>query len=101
VRSMREILVSNRRQPTSTIGEAIGYLHSSVDDFKWAVERLGDERFAKEVLDTPQRGKIPAWRLCVFTLEHHIHHLMELHLCLKVLGVNADTWTLYVGEKKS
>ena len=100
VNSIREIVLSNRRHPSSTVGEAVGYLHSSVDDFKWAVERLGEERFAKEILNTPQRGKIPAWRFCAFTLEHHIHHVMELHLCLKFLGVDVDTRTLYVGEKK-
>jgi len=97
LKSMREILISNRRHPSSTREEAIGLLREARNEFSSAVIGIGDERFHDGVLDTPQRGKIAAWRFCVFVVEHHIHHLMELHISLKMLGVAVNTKTLYVG----
>lgn len=95
--TMREIMVANRNQRSFTIEEAIARLNTSVVQFKSAVERLGEEQFQNEMLDTPQRGRMYYWRYCAFALEHHIHHLMELHLNLKVLGVDVNTKSLYVG----
>jgi uncharacterized damage-inducible protein DinB len=95
MKSMREILVANRRHPSSTVDNAVAHLSTSVAAFKKVVEGLGDMRFQTGMLDTPQKGSIYYWRYCVFLLEHHIHHLMELHLCLRVLGVNVNSATLY------
>jgi len=95
LRSMREILVSNRRQESSTVDEAIVLFHSCLQDFKAAVGSLGDEQFRQEMIDTPQKGRMLYWRYAAFAVEHHIHHLMELHLVLKALGVKVHTGTLY------
>jgi uncharacterized damage-inducible protein DinB len=95
LKSLREILISNRRQPSFSVEEAISSLHSSITDFSSAVIRLGDDGFQNGMLDTPQLGRIPAWRFCFFAVEHHIHHLMELHIALKFIGVKVNTRTLY------
>jgi len=96
LKSLREIFVANRRQPSSTVDEAVASLTSEVSAFKGVVGRLGEEKFQNGMLDTPQKGRVPYWRYCAFALEHHIHHLMELHISLKVLGVKVNTGTLYV-----
>jgi hypothetical protein len=97
VRSIREILIANRYHPISNVDEAVHFLRASVSEFKKSVEQFGDMRFQTAILDTPQRGMILAWKFCLFVMEHHIHHLMELHIALKCLGVQVNTRTLYVG----
>jgi len=99
LKSMREIFVANRRQASSGPEEAIQLLATCVSDFKAAIQKLGDERFQNGLVDTPQKGRIPYWRYAAFALEHHIHHLMELHMCLKLLGVKVNTGTLYTASR--
>jgi uncharacterized damage-inducible protein DinB len=96
-KSMREIMVANRRQPSVGVDEGIRFLQSSVSTFENAVGRLSDDQFQSALLDTPQKGRVSYWRYCAFALEHHIHHLMEMHVCLRVLGVDVNTKSLYVG----
>lgn len=98
VRSMREIMVANRHQESATVEEAVRQMRSVVPMFKAAVEALDEDQFQNAMLDTPQKGRTFYWRYCAFALEHHIHHLMELHLNLKVLGVRVNTRTLYAGS---
>jgi hypothetical protein len=97
LKSMREILVSNRRQQSSPPQEAVELLRSSTSDYRNAVDALTDNQFRNGLVDTPQKGRIPYWRYAAFSLEHHIHHLMELHISLKVLGVKVNTGSLYIG----
>lgn len=97
LKSMREILVANRRQSSSTVEEAVDQFHKTAVGFRLAVQQRGEEAFQNHVLDTPQKGKMACWHFALFVVEHHIHHLMELHLNLKVLGVPVDTGTLYRG----
>ncbi len=97
LKSMREILVSNRRQPSSTVDDAVRQFESVASKFRQQVLALGDERFQTGEIETPQFGKRPIWRYSAFIIEHHIHHLMELHMCLKVLGIPVNTGTLYRG----
>jgi hypothetical protein len=73
-------------------------LQESATEFKNAVGLYSDETFQKKIILTPQIGNVPVWRFCAFVLEHHIHHLMELHLSLKILGVPVDTRSLYAGS---
>jgi len=96
-RSMREIFVANRRQPAAGVEEALGMLEEGVGAYRRAMEGIGEARFAGGMIDTPQLGSIPVWRFGLFVAEHHIHHLMELHLSLKALGVKVHTGTLYRG----
>ncbi len=96
-KSLREIMVANRSHPSSTVEEAVESLGRATAAFKNAVDALSEEKFHNEMLDTPQKGRVYYWRYCAFALEHHIHHVMELHLNLKVLGVKVNTKTLYVG----
>lgn len=95
--SVRAILVANRHQPSATAEEGIMYLRNATIAFKQAVQKLAEEQFQSEMLATPQIGQVLYWRYCAFALEHHIHHLMELHLCLRFLQVDVNTKTLYVG----
>ena len=95
LKSLREIMLSNRRQPSATVDEALADLSAATARFKAVVRGIPDEMFAVGMLDTPQLGKVQYWRYAAFVLEHHIHHLMELHLCLKALGVKVNTGTLY------
>jgi len=95
LKSIREILVSNRRHPESSVESAQQASDQAKEQLRNGVGRLGVERFQNGELDTPQLGRIPVWRFAAFVLEHHIHHLMELHIYLKVLGVKVHTGTLY------
>ena len=96
--SMREILVSNRRQGSVPVVEALKHLDEWSDGFKQAISRLGDEKFQHAEVNTPQWGTLPIWRFAVFVLEHHINHKMELHMYLKLLGVTVNTRSLYQGQ---
>lgn len=96
-KSVREILVANRRHPSATVDEAIHALKHATDVFKHAILQLSEEQFPNGIIDTPQKGRVPYWRFGAFALEHHIHHLMELHLCLRILSVDVNTKTLYGG----
>jgi len=97
LRSLREIFVANRNHSSATVEQAVDELHAARERFIAAVNTLSEEQFQSGLLDTPQLGRTHYWRYGAFVLEHHIHHLMELHLNLKVLGVPVDTKTLYVG----
>lgn len=99
-KNMREILVGNRRQEPLTASEAVVELSKHAAAFKDSLIALGEERFQKQELDTPQKGRVAAWRYAAFALEHHIHHLMELHLNLKILGVKVHTGTLYAADER-
>ncbi len=96
-KSVREILVANRRHPSATVDEAIEGLDQAREVFKNAILRLTEDQFQSGLIDTPQKGRVPYWRYGAFALEHHIHHLMELHLCLRILSVDVNTKTLYQG----
>ena len=95
LKNMREILISNRRHARATVEESVLELRTSFEEFKASVRSLGEDRFQSGEIDTPQFGKTGCWRYATFMVEHHIHHLMELHLNLKVLGVKVHTGTLY------
>lgn len=97
LRSLREIFVANRNHRSTSVEQAIDELHAARERFVAAVHALSEEQFQAGVLDTPQMGRTHYWRYGAFVLEHHIHHLMELHLNLKVLGIPVDTKTLYGG----
>jgi len=96
-KSVREILVANRRHPSVTVDEGIAFLLKAGSGFANAVESLKESQFQHELLDTPQKGRVPYWRFCAFVLEHHIHHVMELHIALRALGVQVNTKSLYFG----
>ncbi len=97
VRTMREIMIANRYQPSATVDEAVMGMRWATSKFKEVVSALPEDTFQNDELDTPQKGRVPYWRYCAFAIEHHIHHLMELHLNLKVLGIRVNTKTLYAG----
>lgn len=99
LKSMREILVSNRRHPAATVEEALLHLGESSTAFKSTVNNLGDEKFQRAEVNTPQWGVLPVWRFAVFVLEHHLNHKMELHMYLRLLGVKVNTESLYVGQR--
>lgn len=96
-KSLREILVANRQHPSMNVEEGVLYLQNSLQAYTSAIRQLPDDEFLTGALDTPQLGRVPFWRYAVFVIEHHIHHLMELHLSLKVLGIDVNTKTLYRG----
>jgi hypothetical protein len=96
--TIREILVRNRRHPAASVDEALSMLRQGIAEFKGAVEQMTDGEFQTKIISTPQKGSIPVWRFGAFVLEHHIHHLMELHLSLRILGIPVNTRTLYSGS---
>ncbi len=95
LKSMREIMVANRRQDSLTVEEGVQSLRKGIASFERAVGQLTEPQFQSALLDTPQKGRTPYWRYCAFAVEHHIHHLMELHINLRVLGIDVNTKTLY------
>ncbi len=99
LKSMREILVTNRRHQTATVDEGLTHLVEWSTEFKQAVKNLGDEKFQHGDINTPQWGTLPIWRFAIFVLEHHLNHKMELHMYLRLLGAEVNTETLYVGKK--
>jgi len=96
--TVREILVSNRRHISINADAAVRAFRRRRDVFRQTVERITPSDFQHRVIHTPQKGDLEVWRFCAFVLEHHIHHLMELHLSLKALGYAVNTRTLYVGR---
>lgn len=96
LKSIREILVSNRRHPTATVEDALAHLVEWSTGFKQAIKNLGEERFQHDDVNTPQWGTLPIWRFAIFVLEHHLNHKMELHMYLRLLGAKVNTATLYV-----
>jgi len=99
LKSLREILVTNRHHPTATPDEALRHLAESSGGFKQAIRNLGEEKFQRDQVNTPQWGTLPIWRFAVFVLEHHLNHKMELHMYLKLLGAKVNTGTLYTGGR--
>ena len=96
-KSLRAVLLANRKHGSATVDEAIDLLTKNKALLKASIDNLTEENFQRGTLDTPQLGRVPHWRYGAFVIEHHIHHLMELHLTLKSLGVGVNTKTLYVG----
>lgn len=97
LKSMREVFVANRRHPSAGVDEALALLEKGEQSYRNALMAGGEERFAAGMIDTIQLGRVPVWRFGLFVVEHHLHHLMELHLSLKVLGVKVHSGTLYRG----
>ena len=95
LKSLREILVANRRQPGATVDEAVQHLVDYSSRFRQILMNLGEEKFKRSTVNTPQWGALPVWRFAIFTLEHHLNHKMELHMDLRLLGVKVNTLTLY------
>ena len=96
-KSLREVLLANRKHGSATVNEAIELLAKNKALLRSSIDNLTEGDFQRGVLDTPQLGKVPHWRYGAFVVEHHIHHFMELHLTLKSMGVSVNTKTLYVG----
>ena len=94
-KSVREILVLNRRTPEATVEQAVTQFENGKRRIHEVINAMGEETFQSGEIDSPQRGRTEVWRFAAFVLEHHIHHLMELHVGLKLLGVNVNTKTLY------
>ncbi len=95
LKSMREILVANRRHPEASVESAVDVFVAGRQRFRAVLESRDDTWFQTGEVETPQFGRRPVWRFALFTVEHHIHHLMELHLSLKILGAKVHTGTLY------
>lgn len=95
LKSMREILVANRRTPETAVEQAVAQFEAGCRRFKEVVQGITDESFQSDSIDTPQRGKMDKWRFASFVIEHHIHHLMELHIGLRALGISVNTRSLY------
>src|SRR5512141_2246918 len=68
LKSIREILVSNRRHPESGIEEAAARFREARAMFLKEVAAIGDERFRRDNISTPQRGTLPVWRFAAFVL---------------------------------
>jgi uncharacterized damage-inducible protein DinB len=98
-KSMREIFVQNRYQPSITAEEAILLFKKNRSDFRKTLSALSEEEFANGEVDTPQLGRVPRWRIALLALEHHINHKAELFMSLKMLGVKVNTSHLYFSRK--
>jgi hypothetical protein len=98
LKSMREILVANRHQESATVDAALQHPREQAVSFKNAVVNLGEALFQFGSVNTPQWGTLPIWRFAIFVLEHHLNHKMELHVDLRIVGVNVNTKSLYAGK---
>lgn len=97
VKSMREIFVHNRHTPILQVAEAIQMLENNYNKFREQVRRLCDDEFNNGLVDSPQLGRVPRWRLAMLAVEHFVNHRAELFMYLKLLGVKVNTGTLYKG----
>lgn len=66
VKSLREIFLVNRRQPSLSVAEGLAHLERSIAGFKSAVRKAGEQRFQTEMLQTRQFGQVVFWRYCFF-----------------------------------
>lgn len=101
LRSMREILLSNRREKPVSGPEALEILQDSKRRVFEAIERLSDEDFQTKVIDSPMLGRQKIWRLGMQMAEHQLNHKEQLFLYLKLLGIRVHTGTLYTGSVPS
>ena len=99
-KSMREIFVSNRRTPASSLDESIAALHANYQEFKRLVGRLTEQEFDAEI-DSPQMGRAPRWRAAMLAVEHHASHKAELFMYLKMIGEPVHTGHLYSERQRS
>jgi len=92
---MREIFIRNRRTPAFSVDDAVQHLHENYEEFKRCIRDLTEDEFSNGIVDSPQLGKVPRWRLAMLTVEHTVNHRAQLFMYLKLLGVKVDTGTLY------
>lgn len=96
--SMRERFVKNRYTPSLNVEDAVAFLNKNYQIFKSRLSSLSEEEFNSGEIDTPQfGGKAPRWRVAMLAVEHHINHKAEFFMCLKIIGVDVNTGTLYRG----
>lgn len=94
-KSLRHILVANRRQPSVGAEEGLRLLERSGAEYLETVRSLDNGMIETGVVDTPQWGTISVWSFLFFIAEHHLNHKEELHINLKASGVDVHTGTLY------
>lgn len=95
VKSMREIFVRNRHTPAFSFEEAVQLLEENYKEFKQRIGTISEDDFNNGVVDSPQLGRAPRWRLAMLAVEHTVNHRAEMFMYLKLLGVKVNTGTLY------
>ena len=86
----------NKQTPSLGIEQAVGLLHTKYEFFKSSLCALTEDEFNNGMVDTPQLGRVPRWRIALFGMEHHLNHKAELFMYLKMLGLNVRTEDLYL-----
>jgi uncharacterized damage-inducible protein DinB len=95
--SMREIFIRNRHTPSLGVEESISLMEKNYAEFNRRMAALTEDEFDHGLVDSPQLGRVPRWRLAMLAVEHIVNHRAELFMYLKSLGVRVNTETLYKG----
>ncbi|MDD8017260.1 MAG: DinB family protein [Bacteroidota bacterium] len=93
--SMRHIFVANRKISTVNVDEALKLYHQSAKIFLDIFSSISDDEFQTGEVDSIQLGRVQKWRIALFAVDHHLRHMTELFMYLKVLGLNISSKELY------
>jgi hypothetical protein len=95
--SLRHIFLANRREPSSTVEEAVALYKETSHEFFETFRRMPEEEFLTGIINTPQFGPQEKWRHALFSVSHHLNHKTELFMYLKVMGIKVSSRELYGG----
>jgi uncharacterized damage-inducible protein DinB len=84
--------------PGCSKAEALASMKKDLDEAIAYIERdVTDEEFFSKVVSAPWGFRGEIWKALLMAKDHQIHHKMQLHLYLKLLGLPVNTETLYGG----
>jgi len=82
--------------PGCSKSEAIAAMKKDLDDAVAFVEKgISEMDFFGQVVSAPWGFKGEVWKAVLMAKDHQVHHKMQLHLYLKLLGLPVNTQTLY------
>ncbi len=82
--------------PSATKAEAAEAIEKDLENAVAFLEKeISEEDFFNQVISAPWGFEGPIWQAVMMMKEHMQNHKMQLHLYLKMLGVEVNTSTLY------
>jgi hypothetical protein len=82
--------------PRCSKQEALEAMEKDMNDAATFIENdISDEDFDSKVVSAPWGFQGEIWKACLMARDHALHHKMQLHIYLKILGLPVNTMTLY------